>query len=359
MEAFQATTHGQLACEDCHGGVPTATDKEAAHEGMVHDPSEDPEASCGGCHEDTVESGLQSMHYNLTGEHYWLEQRLGGSMEDYPEFHEGYDGECAACHATCGQCHVSRPKSAGSGFIAGHVFNRTPDMINQCTACHGSRVGEEYRGVHRDEIPGYKADVHYLNSMRCEDCHVGAEMHGGGDADHRVDMHELPRCEDCHADKHTANDYHIAHWGELSCHSCHSQDYKNCASCHSPSGLDGSSWLAFKIGKNPLPESRPYEYVTLRHAPAIQDGFEGWGHMDGLPEFDSVPTWKYAAPHNIQRWTDRTTVEEGQGCYESCHNTPATEDGWFLRSSDLEAQPEVANANAPYIVPDTDPLQWD
>ena len=57
-------------------------------------------------------------------------------------------------------------------------------MTRNCTACHGSRVGNEYMGKHED----IKADVHFRQGrMQCVDCHDGKEMHG------------YPQdCETCH-----------------------------------------------------------------------------------------------------------------------------------------------------------------
>jgi hypothetical protein len=235
-------------------------------------------------------------------------------------------------------------------------------MINQCTACHGSRIGEEYRGQHRDEIPGYKFDVHYqknsqLGGKHCVNCHTAAEMHNGSGAESHA-VAEMPRCESCHEDVAETNDYHQEHWADLSCSVCHSQDYKNCNSCHSPAGLDCASYLTFKIGKNPISDYRDYKYVTLRHVPVTKTTFADWGYSENLPEYDVMPTWKYTTPHNIRRWTTRTDTTGHGNCTDSCHNTPATIDGFFLRQADLDLLPEEANANAPYIVPDTPPEQW-
>ena len=47
------------------------------------------------------------------------------------------------------------------------------------------------------------------------------------------------------------------------------------------------------------------------------------------------PTWKYTSPHNILRWTAQTKVDGGAFCGASCHDTPDSPDGYFLRESDL------------------------
>jgi hypothetical protein len=116
------------------------------------------------------------------------------------------------CHTSCGDCHISQPASVGGGFIDGHNFNKEPSMTRNCTACHGSRVGNEYMGKHED----IKADVHFRQGrMKCVDCHSGKEMHGYPQAcdtchaapetgvvpppEHRYDGIQSPSCESCHA----------------------------------------------------------------------------------------------------------------------------------------------------------------
>jgi hypothetical protein len=347
-----------MGCVYCHGGIEPAEDKYQAHEGIEIDPSDGLESVCAQCHPTIVVDYANSFHAQLLGEHTMIAIRSGDpDWQDDPVMAAGYEASCNGCHATCGQCHISRPDSAAGGFVDGHAFSAEPSMINQCTACHGSRVGEEFRGTHRDEIPGYQADVHYLASMRCEDCHGAEEMHSATGA-HRFETDLMPRCEDCHQDIEDANAYHLTHQGELACTVCHSQDYKHCASCHAPDGLDNPSELGFKIGLNPLPDNRDYVYVPLRHIPIVPDSYAGWGVKEDLADYDLLPSFKLTVPHNIQRWTDRTTPGAGETCADPCHNTPDTSDGWFFRQADLDRFPDEASANQPYIVPDGNPLTW-
>ncbi|MFH1463727.1 MAG: hypothetical protein ABIO70_05000 [Pseudomonadota bacterium] len=351
--------HGGLSCTWCHGGTEPALDKHASHEGMITNPDVGLDSACVSCHPAEVGAFEGSMHQSLRGEHASVALRSG--MDDWESdevWAAGYDASCNSCHATCGECHISRPDSAGGGFVSGHKFERTPSMINQCTACHGSRIGEEFRGTHRTEIAGYQADVHYLASMRCEACHTAEEIHGAS-ADHRYAVEEMPRCEDCHPDLDAANEYHETHYGTLSCQVCHAQDYKHCASCHVPDGLDESSELGFKIGLNPRPDDRPYTYVTLRHIPVVPDTFVGWGVTGELSGYALLPSFEYTTPHNIRRWTDRTTPGGDATCYGPCHDSPDAAEGWFLRQADLDRFPDEADANAPYIVPDGPPTAWD
>jgi len=251
---------------------------------------------------------------------------------------------------------VSRPESVKGGLVRGHEFLSTPSQNENCTACHGSRVGEEYTGSRE----GYVADVHYIpNTMRCNACHTAAEMHGDGMVyGTRYESRLMPRCEDCHSDDATANDFHDTHWGQLSCQVCHSQDYKNCNKCHvGGTGIREPSYLSFKIGKNPIPAEREYEYVTLRHIPIDVDTYSPWGVGD-LVNFESMPTWKYSSPHNIQLLTDRTSVMTETGrevSCDPCHNTPDV-GGYFLRQADLDTMSaREAAANQPFIVPDGPP----
>lgn len=362
-QAFLESVHGSIDCITCHGGV-ADTNKYAAHEGMIRDPSQSPGAACGGadCHDAIVAATDRSIHTRLTGEKTMIAVRAGVEVGDDDALRSGFSQSCNNCHTTCGQCHVSRPHSVEGGLVSDHRFQRSPSMINQCTACHGSRVGDEYRGKHREEIPGYKFDVHYgrnaaLGGKHCANCHKATEMHAGA-GEHRYAVMEMARCEDCHGSEQSSNDYHTAHWGGLSCQVCHSQDYKSCDNCHVPDGLDEPSYLVFKIGKNPLPDEREYKYVTLRHVPIAEDTYQGWGYGGGLPDYDALPTWKYTTPHNIQRWTARTDTTGGGVCSDACHNTPATREGFFLREVDLERHPNEANANSSLIVPDTPPSEW-
>ncbi len=344
---FLNSVHGKLGCASCHGGKDEASSMEEAHEGVTKDPSENSEKYCGGCHADVVSKHANSIHKNQDGYFTFFSMRYQGT-DNGPiphEFTVEFNQECGSCHATCGQCHVSVPNSALGGFIKSHRFNKTPDMTRNCTACHGSRIGAEYLG----ENEGIKGDVHWIpNLMRCEDCHSGSEMHGdGNEVLSKLKVAEMPRCENCHQ-KGTDNAYHNQHWGELSCSTCHSQSYRNCNSCHvGGAGITGDPYFLIKIGKNPVPEDRPYKWVTLRHIPVAKDTYAPWGFTD-LAHYDIMPTWKYTMPHNMIRNTAQTTPDSTQAipCAGSCHHNEAI----FLRPSDIST--EEVQANSGVVVKD-------
>jgi thiosulfate/3-mercaptopyruvate sulfurtransferase len=361
-EKFQGDVHSYVPCTTCHLGQnvsgSTMETKYAAHEGMITDPSADPQASaCAECHTDIAPYQQYSLHYTLAGYDTVLQAR--SVPENHPIIEEGQANHCNSCHATCGQCHVSQPTSVGGGLIEGHVFNGTPSMSRQCTACHGSRVKNEYTGANE----GLPADVHLRQGrMVCTDCHSGGDMHGtdyvtedGATRDHRYDGPQTPACTDCHAEVTgigSGNEYHEAHGTEvLSCQVCHSVSYINCQECHLQKSDEGQPFyqlgheeMAFTIGRNPRRDTyRPYRYVPLRHVPTFPELFDLYGE-NVLSNFDALPTWTYATPHNIQLRTPQT-----ESC-ESCHGNDAV----FLTPDKVPA--DQLQANLSVIVPAAPPI---
>jgi thiosulfate/3-mercaptopyruvate sulfurtransferase len=358
-EDYFDTTHSAISCIDCHGGAAGTDDMEAAHEGVVRDPAA--EDACATCHSDVVETFGDSLHYDLQGYMIALSER--SDEEHLPQVMEAYENHCAGCHATCGQCHVSRPTSAGGGLLAGHVFRSPPPPYTTCTGCHGSRIENEYKGRNEDEEGNrYPADVHYNpGGMNCNDCHTASEMHGAdGDFEYRYEGMSRPSCTDvgCHDDIAPGgeNEQHSeVHLDKLSCQVCHSTTYKNCYNCHVALSDEGTpffrtdeSEMLFLIGHNPIQsDDRPWEYVPVRHVPVAPDSFAFYGE-DLLPNFDSRPTWTYATPHNIQRITP-----QNESC-DGCHGG----DTYFLTServaeAELQANAAVITSQAwPHPIPE-------
>ncbi|MEW5870553.1 MAG: hypothetical protein AB1894_14865 [Chloroflexota bacterium] len=321
-EAFPQTVHGQIACTQCHGGQQNA-DKETAHTGVIARPSDDPKV-CGMCHPQQAKQAPENLHFNQQG--YWTVLTARGADANDPHMQEMFGNHCASCHTSCGDCHVSQPASVEGGFIEGHLFKKTPSMTRNCTACHGSRVGNEYLGKNE----GVLADVHFRQArMKCTDCHNADAMHGmtaeGQPApEHRYDGPQSPLCTDCHPQvgaQDDSNQMHTVHGDKLACQVCHSVSYSSCDGCHvaisektgKPFFATEGTYLSFAIGLNPRQdEYRPYEYVLLRHVPISPDSFSYYGD-NLLPNFDASPTWVYATPHNIQRNTP-----QNESC-EACH----------------------------------------
>ena len=343
-EGFLATFHAKFGCIACHGGSAGTDDMDAAHEGVVADP--DPEQACALCHAEITEAHVNSLHYDLQGYLTVLTER--SDEEHMPQLMEAYNTQCTGCHATCGQCHVSRPAVNGGGLIKGHAFKEIPPMNLTCTGCHGSRINDEFKGKNEMEGGGhYPADVHYNpGGMACFECHTADEMHGTqGDFDHRYDGPQSPSCTDagCHDDVAPGDgieQHDQVHLDRLSCQVCHSVAYKSCYNCHVQESDEGTpffkidpSQMLFKIGRNPIRSTeRPWEYVVLRHVPVARDTFSFYDD-NLLPNFDSRSTWVYATPHNIQRVTPQNS-----SC-DACHDNPDV----FLTEGDVPADEMDAN----------------
>jgi hypothetical protein len=69
------------------------------------------------------------------------------------------------------------PKRQGGGLYKGHQFSRTPDMRDNCVACHSSRGGHAYFGLG----VGAQPDVHLMQAgFTCLECHSQKQLHGDG-----------------------------------------------------------------------------------------------------------------------------------------------------------------------------------
>lgn len=281
---------------------------EQAHSGMVDSLTADPQATCGQCHTTITDAAVESLHFTLAGYDDVLYDR---SLPDqHPAIEEAQQYHCNGCHASCGDCHISQPSNVDGGLLDGHAFVEEPSMSQNCTACHDSRVKDEYYGTHED----LTSDVHFRAWMACNDCHTGDEMHGVGiDANHRSDGAPNPACEECHIDQVGVGSdvlQHQLHGTEiLSCHSCHSVSYTNChverTDDDMPFSPVESHELDFRPGYNALRSSeRPYMYTTVRHVPIDASSPSFYGVE--FETFDNVPAWAHATPHKIQRNTVQT-----------------------------------------------------
>jgi thiosulfate/3-mercaptopyruvate sulfurtransferase len=359
QEDYLADVHGQMQCMFCHGGV-QSPEKDIAHTDLIADPGAGKTQICETCHVETNHTFNASLH--STQEGYWTTLDARSSPEHAGALKSMFGNHCASCHTTCGDCHISQPNSVGGGLISGHAFEKTPSMTRNCTACHGSRVGNEYLGKNE----GVQADVHFrAGRMNCVSCHSGMEMHDStaactqchtsGESAELVNSKtryagaQVPGCEDCHTEIGADGDniaQHSVHKEKLSCQVCHSVSYTSCDGCHvaisettgNPFFETQDTYLTFLIGRNPNPNyHRPYEYVPVRHIPIDTESYAYYGE-NLLPNFDALPTWAYATPHNIQRNTPQT-----ESC-ANCHGNPDI----FLTID--KVNPEEVNANLKVIV---------
>jgi hypothetical protein len=350
---FLASVHNTQNCIGCHGGVEGVDDKDAAHEGVVRDPLEDAEQTCGVCHAEATQLAATSLHQNLTGYRTALTAR-GADFSD-PHMEEAFNNHCSTCHTTCGQCHVSRPNFTFGGLISSHKVKEIASIKDTCMACHGARVSNEYQGKNE----GVEGSVHWLEEgMPCFECHNVSHYHGDGtEYAYRYDGPPGVNCLECHeeaAPDQSEIEEHKIHADKVACEVCHvSGPYKSCYNCHAAIDEQGlpyyetdDSEMTFKIGRNPLKsDDRPWDYVLVRHVPVVPDTFAFYGD-NLLSSFDNVSTWKYATPHNIQR-----TTAQNESC-DSCHGNADL----FLTAADVA--PEELEANAAVIVEEIPPTSW-
>lgn len=366
----------EISCTDCHGGNSDyPNNMEEAHAGYIPDPSEinrDGSNACIDCHENTVTNYSNSLHQQLWGEKRMVAIRTGNSSFDQcPQvMKDGYNGECAACHATCGDCHVSIPNSAGQGFINSHKFNGTPNDVNNCMACHGSRIAHDFLGDY-DIYPPRLRDIHKEKGFTCLSCHDKQEMHSAVtdvNNTHRYNYEYAPSCEDCHSNISSSNIYHSQHFDEISCYVCHSQNYNNCTACHTagewqtdPYYQNNNPVEDFRIGINPLPNKR-FKYVTVRHIPIAPETYDNWGAAGLMTNYNDAPTWKYTSPHSIRKFTARTDTSGGLSCFQRCHipSNPARNNKFFLKRHYIETNwPNEVEANRNVVVDDELPGGWE
>jgi hypothetical protein len=165
-------------------------------------------------------------------------------------------------------------------------------------------------------------DAHLTkNNYRCTNCHSGNELHGDGNpVDQRYAYSQLPKCKNCHGAATTSNQYHTQHFNDFNCQVCHSQNYNNCGSCHiHGAGARVSSYMGFKIAFNPLKTLKPdFNFTLVRRTLAAPDNWKEYD-VAQYSNFNVLPTYNYTSPHNILKWTSRTTVQTGQSCSWNCH----------------------------------------
>lgn len=319
-EEYKKSAHYALGCTSCHNGTDKTADKNIAHGGdFIAHPSKKAVEKCGSCHQDIASKSESNIH-NGFGQMRKVAMRSGfNGFEDFSKLpahqQEAYGNHCATCHAGCGDCHVNRPKAGGGGLLNGHMFSKKPSMTATCVVCHSSRGGHAFLGV----AVGTKPDVHQTKGFDCLSCHK--EIHGDGTKyNTRYQVAGAPKCEDCHTNVASSNTYHSMHINSFNCQTCHSQDYNTCGSCHiGGQGARITSHQSFKIAMNPIPNIKTkYRMSLVRRTLAAPDNWEYY-KLPNYANFEAFPTFNYTTPHNILRWTTRTTVAQGQRCYDNCH----------------------------------------
>jgi hypothetical protein len=324
--------HFMEGCGSCHRGNEKGETKDEAHANVVPRPSVNPDI-CAGCHGETAKSYKNSLHYTVAGLKHGVSPRFN-EAEKKAFGEKVFEKSCRSCHASCGDCHVRGPAISGVsiGLLKGHRFVKK-DEGKTCAFCHGGRVYPEFTGEY-----GGRADVHYQKGMTCLSCHRKTSLHGGERAyQTRKEVDERPACVKCHpAGKETnekAKKAHATHQGKLSCAACHaSAPYRNCYGCHL--GKGATSRPALILGVSPRDRKT---VTTLRLIPTVRETFVSQGIK--MENFDTVPNYWDAAPHNIAKRTERT-----RSC-DVCHKEKAD----FLTKEKLVKEGAKANETLLYL----------
>lgn len=334
--AFNDTLHGKQGCISCHGGN-NVDDRKKAHEGMNVSPGDGTEL-CIDCHNEIGEKYKDSLHATGNGQKRGLDKLSGGDFfEQHPESAKFVWEDCASCHASCSDCHISRPNKVKGGLLDGHQIVTDPEKIMEesCYSCHGARNAGEFMGnVNGTTKP---ADIHYKKDMTCMNCHDTVNVHGSGEQETEMyELETLPKCVDCHENVNNGNSDIIAHNvhsdDTMTCQVCHSGPANNCSNCHTGKGTTKNEFKLM-IGKNPNQnELQPEKYIVIRHVPTVRDSFEIFD-IPELEGYDQVANWKMSPTHNVSKTTKQN---------HKCNNCHGNED-IFLTEDDLLPSDSKAN----------------
>jgi Ni/Fe-hydrogenase subunit HybB-like protein len=271
------TPHGRLDCVTCHYGDGTTEDLEAAHDGIMSDPTKGEARLCQACHSDLPQvfpqDRLRTPHDAVTH----------GQMADVScsDCHggvgHGFDpvsGDIICPMGVCIDCHVTRQlDSELTDCAACHITAHEPAPAMRCNACHQStEVWTEMKAAaHSLDLTGGHSEVECLDchggltleeeyhcadchqppgrthySGRCEDCHTPANFKDAQLSDHPVALvgaHQNVACASCHAEGHPSPKY--------ICSDCHQRPENHlpgpCNICHTPEGWASSVALVVNL----------------------------------------------------------------------------------------------------------------
>ena len=239
--------HGRLGCVTCHRGDGQVEGKEAAHEGLVSNPSSYDEAGtyCVACHH-SMRTDIPEHHIHTPHE-----RILWG-------VHEG-EKVCS-----CSNCHG--PVAHGEAPVGTHA-----GLAEYCIHCHE----EQDVPPERLKCDGCHISPHDVTDLDCETCHNSTETWGDTDlAIHPMELngrHSELHCFECHTQPlfRTISDY--------TCQDCHTAPHEfgtgqNCGDCHN----DGYAWSEVKEGA--FDHTAMWDYHVGVHTTVACQGchFEGY-----------------------------------------------------------------------------------
>ena len=268
--------HGRLGCVTCHAGNGETDDKDAAHEGLIVNPSDYEHADriCLVCHE-SVRNDVPEHHVHTP--HARILQGVHEKIEVC---------SCSNCHGPVahGVAPVGSHKELGDYCIHCHEDRDVPQERLKCAGCH--------IGPH---------DV----TLDCETCHISTETWGKTELSvHPMELngrHKELHCFECHT---------WPNFGDLTgytCVNCHtpphelrSEQCASCDLCHT----DGGDWG--EIDESRFDHTRIWPYHVGVHKTVACRGCHLVGYEDMSPDCGSCHT------------PDPDTCTEGQTCTD-CH----------------------------------------
>jgi nitrate/TMAO reductase-like tetraheme cytochrome c subunit len=184
-QQWQNSVHEQegVACDDCHGGDPSASDKDESHGLGVAESDPDSgiyyanvPATCGGCHEEILESFTESEHFKHVKKE--EEEQQGptcvschGSIEPTILDVNSVADTCVRCHNEKSDNHPEHPEKAReilNRFLSIQRFYRyiairaTPDEAQKFFTEMDVRMGHlalTWHGFDLEKIDAETAEV--------------------------------------------------------------------------------------------------------------------------------------------------------------------------------------------------------
>jgi hypothetical protein len=245
-----------ISCSRCHGGDPTAEEKDSAHTGLIADPGDldHVDKTCGQCHAEQTRRVKRSpmalaprminqTRFAFGAQHTPAPLHGTVDVEGLPQVpHPSRSGNladdllrrsCLRCHLNtkgssrwgehrgrgCTACHSPYPNSR-DGKPRVHALVRNGG-VTACLKCHNSNhVGADFVGLYeKDSHRGFRSpfvdgrqapriygseqhrlapDIHFRAGMSCTDCHILDEVHGTGEPPASAAPGVKISCEGCH-----------------------------------------------------------------------------------------------------------------------------------------------------------------
>ncbi len=260
-QAWEASVHGDMGCDNCHFGVDDYPHDNAGRE------------DCGECHEDAAERFALSLHKHYIDTH--------GEDSVWPR-----GDPCAACHGL----HDTRSVDDEQSRV---YFRNIPST---CGACHGDLAMVTAEGLSTAPFDNFKQSVHGLangngesTAAVCTSCHGSHLLVRGNDPNSRINPFNLPKtCGQCHPEQteHYLESVHGTAFAKgvsaaptcADCHGTHSIKHlssdsesqlrsrmvrSTCPACHASEALVG------EYGPNP---ERVASYQASYHGLALKRG---------------------------------------------------------------------------------------